>query len=73
MATRPMHSLDAADEHDAVMIVLGTKGMHSDDRERFGNIADKISHKGTCSVMLVFTGDASDDSMSGAVARDAEV
>jgi nucleotide-binding universal stress UspA family protein len=64
---------DAADEHDAVMIVLGTKGMHSDDRERFGNIADKISHKGTCSVMLVFTGDASDDSMSGAVARDAEV
>ncbi len=64
---------EAADEHDAVMIVLGTRGMHSDDRERFGNIADKISHKGTCSVMLVFTGDASDDSMSGAVARDAEV
>jgi nucleotide-binding universal stress UspA family protein len=65
--------VEAAEEHDAVMIVLGTKGMHSDDRERFGNIADKISHKGTCSVMLVFTGDASDDSMSGAVARDAEV
>jgi nucleotide-binding universal stress UspA family protein len=63
----------AADEHDAVMIVLGTKGMHSDDRERFGNVADKISHKGTCSVMLVFTGDASDEAMSGAAARDAEV
>ena len=65
--------VDAAEEHDAVMIVLGTKGMHSDDRERFGNVADKISHKGTCSVMLVFTGDASDETMTGAAARDAEV
>jgi nucleotide-binding universal stress UspA family protein len=63
----------AADQHDAVMIIVGTKGMHSDDRERFGNIPDKISHKGTSSVMLVFTGTAGDDgeAMSGAAA-DAE-
>jgi nucleotide-binding universal stress UspA family protein len=65
--------VDAAEEHDAVMIVLGTKGMHSDDRERFGNVADKISHKGTCSVMLVFTGDASDEAIGGVVGRETEV
>jgi nucleotide-binding universal stress UspA family protein len=60
----------AADEHDAVMIVVGTKGMHSDDRERFGNIPDKVSHRGTSSVLLVFTGAAGGDgeAMSGAVA-----
>ena len=67
--------LGVADAHDAVMIVVGTKGMHSDDRERFGNIADKVSHAGTRSVMLVFTGDTSGDdgaAMTGAVAGDAE-
>lgn len=65
--------LGVADQHGAVMVVVGTKGMHSDDRERFGNIPDKISHKGSASVMLVFTGGAGGgdgEPISGAVAEE---
>jgi nucleotide-binding universal stress UspA family protein len=67
--------LGVSEQQSAAIVVVGTKGMHSDDRERFGNIPDKISHKGNSSVMLVFTGDAgggNGEAMSGAVAGDAE-
>jgi nucleotide-binding universal stress UspA family protein len=60
--------LAVAKKSDAALIVVGSKGMHADERERFGNLPDKISHAGTSSVLIVFTGDAggSDgDAMSG--------
>jgi nucleotide-binding universal stress UspA family protein len=66
--------LDVAEKNDAAIIVVGSQGMHADDREWFGNIPDKISHKGTSSVLIVFSGDASGsdgDTMSGLVAEDA--
>jgi nucleotide-binding universal stress UspA family protein len=46
--------LAVADKHDPAVIVVGSKGMHTGERERFGNIADKISHKGVSSVLIVF-------------------
>jgi nucleotide-binding universal stress UspA family protein len=66
--------LDVAEKNDAAIIVVSSKGMHADEREWFGNIADKISHKGASSVLIVFTGDASGsdgDAMSVA-AKDAQ-
>ncbi|MGN6169260.1 MAG: universal stress protein [Solirubrobacteraceae bacterium] len=60
--------LAAARISDAAIMVVGSKGMHGDERERFGNIPDKLSHKRTTSVLIAFTGDASDtagDAMSG--------
>lgn len=51
--------LAAARIRDPAIMVVGSKGMHGDERERFGNVPDKISHKGTTSVMIAFTGDAS--------------
>lgn len=50
--------LDVAEKEDAAIIVVGSKGMHADERERFANVPDKISHKGTFSVLIVFTADA---------------
>jgi nucleotide-binding universal stress UspA family protein len=66
--------LDVAKKNNAAIIVVGGKGMHVDERERFGNIPDKISHKGTSSVLIVFSGGASGsggDAMSGVAAEDA--
>lgn len=65
---------DVAAETDAAIIVVGGKGMHADDRERFGNVADKLSHKGTSSVLIVFTGDAggADDGTMSSVAAGEE-
>lgn len=51
--------LDVAEESGAAIIVVGSKGMHSGEREWFGNVPDKISHKGAVSVVIVFTGDSS--------------
>lgn len=48
--------LELADTHDAAVIVVGSKGMHAGEREWFGNIADKISHKGDSSVLIVSAG-----------------
>jgi nucleotide-binding universal stress UspA family protein len=45
--------LEVADKNEAAIIVVGSKGMHVDERERFGNVADKLSHKGTVSVLIV--------------------
>lgn len=66
--------LAVADEHGPAILVVGSAGMHTDERERFGNIADKISHKGTSSVLIVSTADTSAgaaDAMSGAATDDA--
>jgi hypothetical protein len=46
-------------------VIVGKKGMHGDERERFGNVPDKLSHKRTASVLIAFTADATD----GAVTR----
>jgi nucleotide-binding universal stress UspA family protein len=37
---------DVAEKNRAAIIVVGSKGMHADEREWFGNVPDKISHKG---------------------------
>jgi nucleotide-binding universal stress UspA family protein len=66
--------VDVAEKNDAAIIVVGSKGMHAGEREWFGNIPDKISHKGAFSVLIVFTEDASGsdgDAMSGVAAGDA--
>jgi hypothetical protein len=42
--------------------------MQAGERDWFGNVPDKLSHKGTCSVLIVLTGEAggSDtDAMNG--------
>jgi nucleotide-binding universal stress UspA family protein len=52
--------LAAARIRDPAIMVVGNKGMHGEERERFGNVPDKLSHKGTTSVLIAFTADASD-------------
>lgn len=51
--------LDVAEKNDAAIIVVGSRGMKAGERERLGNVPDKLSHKGAFSVLLVFTADAS--------------
>jgi nucleotide-binding universal stress UspA family protein len=66
--------LDVADRNDAAIIVVGSKGMRTGERELFGNVPDKISHAGTASVLIVFTGDEAaraGDAMSGVAVEDA--
>lgn len=48
--------LDLAKKHDAAITAVGSRGMHGDEREWFGNVPNKISHNGTSSVLIVFTG-----------------
>jgi nucleotide-binding universal stress UspA family protein len=67
--------LDVAEKNDAAIIVVNSKGMHADEREWFGNIADKLSHKGATSVLIVFSGNGSGsegDAMSEVAAGDAD-
>ncbi len=47
--------LAVAEEHDAGIVVVGSKGMHGSEREWLGNIPDKLSHSGACSVLISFT------------------
>jgi nucleotide-binding universal stress UspA family protein len=49
--------LDVAEKTNAAIVVVDGTGMHSADRERFGNVADKLSHSGSSSVLIVFAGD----------------
>jgi nucleotide-binding universal stress UspA family protein len=49
--------LDVAQDQDAVMVVVGNRGMQAGDRDWFGNVPDKISHSGTSTVLIVFTGE----------------
>lgn len=60
--------LRAARMNDAAIIVISHKGMHADERVLLGNIPDTLSHKGTSSVLIVSSADASGsdrDEMSG--------
>ena len=49
--------LGVADEVQATMIVVGSKGMHGAKRFSLGNVPNKISHRARCNVLIV----ASDD------------
>lgn len=76
--THPRHDdaadalLDVAKKNDAVIIVVGSKGMHAGERTWFGNIPDKLSHTASCSVLIAYTADVDGgDAMSAAAARDA--
>jgi nucleotide-binding universal stress UspA family protein len=65
--------LDVADKHDAAIVVVGGKGMRAGERERFGNVSDKLSHKGTISVLIAFSADeagGAGDTVSGLAADD---
>lgn len=52
--------LDVAEKNDAAIVVVGSKGMQAGERDWFGNVPDKLSHKGTCSVLIVLTSEAGD-------------
>ncbi len=45
--------LDVAEEQQAGLIVIGSKGMHSARRFLLGNVPDKVSHHAPCSVLIV--------------------
>jgi len=47
--------LDVAAEHDAGLIVVGSKGMRGARRFLLGSVPDKISHHAACSVLIVRT------------------
>ena len=51
--------LDVAKKNDAAIIVISDKGMHADERVWLGNIPDTLSHRGTSSVLIVSTAEAS--------------
>jgi nucleotide-binding universal stress UspA family protein len=59
--------LDVAKKQEAGIIVVGSKGMQSGDRDRLGNVPDKLSHSGGASILIVFsTGAQTGDAMSAA-------
>jgi nucleotide-binding universal stress UspA family protein len=47
--------LEVADEHDADLIVVGSKGMRGAKRFLLGSVPDKISHHAPCSVLIIRT------------------
>ena len=47
--------LDVAEEQDADLIVVGSKGMHGSRRFLLGSVPDKVSHHAPCSVLIVRT------------------
>ncbi len=49
--------LDVAQKNDAAIVVVGSRGMRSGERELFGNVPDRVSHQGTVSVLIAFTTD----------------
>lgn len=64
---------DVAETAGAAIIVVGNKGMHADERERVGNIADKLSHSAGAAVLIVYSAQAGggDEAMS-AVAEEGD-
>lgn len=46
--------LGAAEEYDADLIVLGSKGMHG-ARRVLGSVPNTVSHRATCDVLIVQT------------------
>src|SRR5205807_410640 len=47
--------LDVAEEQDADLIVIGSKGMQGTKRFLLGSVPNKISHHASCSVLIVRT------------------
>jgi nucleotide-binding universal stress UspA family protein len=47
--------LDVADQVDAEMIVVGSKGMHGARRLAIGNVPNKVSHHARRNVLIVAT------------------
>lgn len=63
-----------AEKSDAAIIVVGNKGMRADEREWFGNIPDRLSHKAASGVIIVYTVEVrrrDGDAMGGVAAGDA--
>lgn len=60
--------LDVAAKNDAAIIVVGSQGMRAGEREWFGNVPDRISHKGAASVLIVVAGDEGGGEMISGVA-----
>ncbi len=56
--------LDVATEHDAALVVVDGRGMHAEDRERFRNTPDQLSHQGAISVLISYAGGAEGEAMS---------
>jgi nucleotide-binding universal stress UspA family protein len=58
--------LDLAQRSGAGMIAIGSKGMQGARRLTLGNVSHQISHKATCDVHIVFTGERADDAAAPA-------
>ena len=44
--------LDAADESDSDLIVMGTRGLGTAERWLIGSVSDKVLHHAHCSVLV---------------------
>jgi nucleotide-binding universal stress UspA family protein len=47
--------IQVADEVNATMIVVGSKGMHGARRLALGNVPNRVSHQARCNVLIVAT------------------
>lgn len=47
--------IGVADQVDATMIVVGSRGMHGARRLTLGNVPNKVSHHARCNVLIVAT------------------
>jgi nucleotide-binding universal stress UspA family protein len=47
--------LDVAEEEQADLIVVGSRGMHGNRRFLLGSVPDKVSHHAPCSVLIIRT------------------
>ena len=47
--------IEVAEAHDADLIVVGNKGMHSKARFLLGSVPNKVSHHAPCAVMIART------------------
>jgi nucleotide-binding universal stress UspA family protein len=47
--------IEVAQEVNATMIVVGSKGMHGARRLALGNVPNKVSHQARCNVLIVAT------------------
>jgi nucleotide-binding universal stress UspA family protein len=47
--------ITVAEEQDADLLVVGSRGMSRASRSRLGSVANKISHRAPCSVLIVRT------------------
>lgn len=60
--------LGVAERHDAAIIVIASKGMRGDGPPWVGNVADKVSHDGRVSVLIVSGGASGAMTGTGAAA-----